>query len=74
MGNSQSLKDLRKSAGLTQAQAGVALGYTKDSISRIERGLWAFPVSKWPEVAVLYRCSVETVALAVAKTMEKNYE
>jgi DNA-binding XRE family transcriptional regulator len=72
MENSQSLKDLRESAGLTQTQAGAALGYRKDSISRIERGLWAFPVRVWPEVAALYGCSVEAVALAVAKSLEKK--
>jgi transcriptional regulator with XRE-family HTH domain len=72
MGNSQSLKDLRKSAGLTQKEVAKALGYERESISRIESGVWPFPVSKWREVAALYKCSVKTVALAVAKTMEEE--
>ena len=55
------LKKLRTARGLTQANAAEYLNVSPQTVSRWERGLLSPDISLLPKLALLYRCSIDTL-------------
>lgn len=60
------LKELRKSAGLTQQEVADASGFSVPQISRWETGADSIPSSRLPALAAAYRCSIGEIFEAAA--------
>ncbi|TVR48823.1 MAG: XRE family transcriptional regulator, partial [Puniceicoccaceae bacterium] len=63
--------NLRKAAGLTQAQVAERLGITEGRYGHYERGFRRFPVSIIPKLAEALECS-ETDLLGISRPASKR--
>ena len=52
-------KEMRKKAGLTAREAGLALGVSFQNVYNWEAGSYLPEAAKLPEIARLYRCTVD---------------
>lgn len=55
------LKELRVSGKLTQQEAAEYLGVSSQTVSKWERGLLSPDISLLPKIALLYRCSIDSL-------------
>lgn len=59
-------REKRRSAAMTQDQTAECLGYSdRQFISRIENGRVSLPIEKIPEIAQIFKVSIQEVAEAV---------
>lgn len=56
-----SIKAARVNAGLTQTQAGEAIGKSKDVIKSIESGKREIKVSEFEALCRLYKCTMDDI-------------
>lgn len=57
----QKLKELRLVRRLTQEEVAEALGVSAQTVSKWERGLLSPDISLLPKIALLYRCSIDSL-------------
>ena len=57
----QKLKELRTSRRLTQEEVAEALGVSAQTVSKWERGLLSPDIYLLPKIALLYRCSIDSL-------------
>ncbi|MBQ8448669.1 MAG: helix-turn-helix transcriptional regulator [Clostridia bacterium] len=55
------LKKLRTERGLTQEETAEKLGVSSQTVSKWERGLRAPDIELLPKIAILYRCSIDSI-------------
>lgn len=55
------LKDLRLKHNMTQDEAAERLGVSAQTVSKWERGVFAPDISLLPKIAVMYRCSIDSL-------------
>lgn len=55
------LKNLRAEAGITQEEAAEMLCVSAQTVSKWERGLTAPDIELLPRIAILYRCSIDSI-------------
>jgi len=55
------LKKLRTERNLTQEEAAEILGVSSQTVSKWERGLRAPDIELLPKIAILYRCSIDSI-------------
>ena len=55
------LKDLRLKHNMTQDEVAERLGVSSQTVSKWERGVFAPDISLLPKIAVMYRCSIDSL-------------
>jgi transcriptional regulator with XRE-family HTH domain len=66
------LKDVRETAGMTQAEVSSKLGYTSPQfISNIERGISVAPLKTLARMVSLYKVGPETVVKIILESQRK---
>lgn len=65
-------REKRRAAELTQDQTAESLGYSdRQFISRIETGRVSLPIEKIPEIAQIFKVSIQEVAEAVIEEQHR---
>ena len=67
----ESLKDLRKQAGLTAKEVAGSLGVTLTSLYRYEQGKREISVAQVPVLSQLYDCTIEEVVFAACASIDQ---